>query len=64
MRCFVPVGVDGSMVDNEVGVGWGFLTDDALTGLHELANVRKIKYCISFMFSIITEALISTQVTQ
>lgn len=26
------------MVDNEVGVGWGVLTDDALTELHELAS--------------------------
>lgn len=33
MRCFVPVGVDGCIADNDVGVGCGVFTDEALTGL-------------------------------
>jgi hypothetical protein len=34
-RCFVPVGVDACIADNDVGVGCGIFTDEALTGLHQ-----------------------------
>jgi hypothetical protein len=36
MRCFMLVGVDGSIINNEVGVGCGVLTEDTLTRLLQL----------------------------